>query len=151
MQVFARKILRLFGQVTEQDIENEAKAVSSLCTNGECKQIVEVLQHGWLTKDHSYYFIDMEYCQETLEDRLRSFSKQAPVTTTMGAEQKEAQTPKSLPSVSELFNGTEWTGYDGWGSLLDALNDILLALDYIHKKKFVRRDLKPRNGTFNAN
>ena len=30
-----------------------------------------MLEHGWLGGDHSYYFIDMEYCPETLEDRIK--------------------------------------------------------------------------------
>ena len=101
LQIFARMIIRLFGQVTEQYIENEAKAVSVLCNGGQCKQIVEVLQHGWLTKDHSYYFVDMEYCQETIEDRIKSFAKQPQVTTTIVAEKEESFKPKILTSALE--------------------------------------------------
>lgn len=70
LQVFARKILRLFGDIRRKDIDNEAKAVSKLCTAGRCRNIVEVIRHGWLPNDASYYYIDMEYCSETLNDRI---------------------------------------------------------------------------------
>src|SRR5271156_1433959 len=75
--VFARKIVRLFGPVSEADVENEANAVSALCTGAQCKYVVEVLKHGWLTPDHSYYFIDMEYCIVTLEDLIRGMANES--------------------------------------------------------------------------
>jgi len=40
---------------------------------------VEVLKHGWLTTDHSFYFIDMEYCIQTLEDFIRDIAKEPQV------------------------------------------------------------------------
>jgi len=61
-------VIRLFGDITAEDIENEAQTVSALC-NGKCKFVVEVLQHGWLV-DMPLYFIDMELCSETLEKRI---------------------------------------------------------------------------------
>jgi hypothetical protein len=67
--VFARKVIRIFGDTTKEEIENETRAISTLC-NGECRYVVEVLQHGWLV-DESLYFIDMEYCQATLEDFIK--------------------------------------------------------------------------------
>jgi len=50
-------------------IENEAKPVSALRFGGH-KYVVEVLKHGWLTSEKSDYFIDMEYCPESLEDQM---------------------------------------------------------------------------------
>jgi len=34
--------------------------------------VVEVYAHGWLDKTESLYFIDMEYCSETLQTRIDS-------------------------------------------------------------------------------
>jgi len=41
--------------------------------------LVEVLKHGWLTNDHGNYFIDMEYCIQTLEDFIRDIEKESQV------------------------------------------------------------------------
>lgn len=54
-----------------EDIENEAKAVAALCTSGLSKYVVEVHRHGWL-QDSFLYFIDMECCDRSLEDYIRS-------------------------------------------------------------------------------
>ena len=70
-QVFARKLLRPFGGVTTEDIANEARAVTKLCSPGAHENIVEVCHHGWLPSPASeYYFIDMEYCVTTLEEHI---------------------------------------------------------------------------------
>jgi hypothetical protein len=69
-KVFARKLVRLFGNVSRQDIENEARVVGNLCTAGSSRYVVEVFNHGWLQRNPSYYFTDMEFCPETLEDRI---------------------------------------------------------------------------------
>lgn len=75
LQIFARKILRLFGGVRKEDIDNEARAVSELCAPGRCRNVVEVIRHNWLPTDSSYYYIDMEYCSETLDDRIQGRSR----------------------------------------------------------------------------
>jgi hypothetical protein len=74
-KIFARKIVRRFGPITEADIENEADAVSKLCTSPQCQYVVEVLKHGWLTNEHTMYFIDMEYCIQTLEEFIRDIAR----------------------------------------------------------------------------
>ena len=65
-QVFARKLIRLFGGVTREDIESEAGAISRLCRPGGSKFVVEVMRHGWLPRNPSYYYIDMEFCNLNL-------------------------------------------------------------------------------------
>jgi hypothetical protein len=40
---------------------------------------VKVLKHGWLTNDHAIYFIDMEYCIQTLEDFIKDIVKESQV------------------------------------------------------------------------
>jgi hypothetical protein len=75
--VFARKIIRLFGHVTADDIENEVRAVAALCSGRQCKYVVEVLKHGWLTNANTDYFIDMDYCPETLEERIIQWNEES--------------------------------------------------------------------------
>jgi hypothetical protein len=40
---------------------------------------VKVLKHGWLTNDHTLYFIDMEHCIQTLEDFIRDLAEESQV------------------------------------------------------------------------
>jgi serine/threonine protein kinase len=77
--VFARKLIRLFGGVTTEDIENEARAISKLCGPGTVGNIVEVFNHGWLPRDRSCYFIDMELCSETLEQWILKRAQEGPL------------------------------------------------------------------------
>ena len=110
MKVFAHTVIRLIGTVTEQDIENEANAISVLCTGAQCKFVVEVLQHGWVTGDHSSYFIDMEYCIQTLEDFIKEIvnksqdlqhSEMEQLNNFMNPERTEAMNLAMLISVVE--------------------------------------------------
>jgi hypothetical protein len=78
----------LIGDTTEEDVENEAWAISALC-DGKCKYVVEVFRHGWLVH-MSLYFIDMEYCDETLEKRISTINRKYMKST--------PEPPNDLPS-----------------------------------------------------
>jgi len=68
VQTFARKILRIFGELTREDVENEVAVISQVCQPGQSNTVVDVYGHGWLPGlDPSYYYVDMEYCTLTLE------------------------------------------------------------------------------------
>ena len=56
--LFARKTILLHGAITEDDIENEMRAVSNLCMTSTHKNIVSVFHYGPLS--HYIYFIHME-------------------------------------------------------------------------------------------
>lgn len=122
--------------------------------------MVEVIKHGWLAEDNSYYFIDMEYCSETLEDRIRSAGSGS-TTLTEVAVVSPSVSPMSIPAFSDdesisnrdrslplgvdtLQNGPQFD--INWNSIEDILLDIISGLIYVHHKKIVHRDLKPRNG-----
>lgn len=137
--MFARKIIRVFGNSTADDIENEAKAVAALCSGRESKYVVDVIEHGWLTKANMYYFIDMEYCPETLEDRILQWKHQsAPVAAT--------QTFASNPDIQVGIAKNEELPEQTSEPILDIFLDITKGLRYIHGKGFVHRDLEPKNG-----
>lgn len=118
-QLFARKIIRLFGdaqrrkEITEA-IENEARAIAKLCVPGIHPNIVAVLRSGEV-KDTALYYIDMELCDWNLEqfiDQHRPTSE-APFT------------------IEQL-----------WG----IMTHIASGITFIHDEGLVHRDLKPRNG-----
>src|SRR6266496_79659 len=44
--------------------------LSELCSPGRSRMVVEVTRYGWLPRHPSLYYIDMEYCPETLESRI---------------------------------------------------------------------------------
>ena len=163
---------------------------------------MEVLRHGWLTVDHTYYFIDMEYCIQTLEDfikeianksqglqhsemeqlndlvnlertepmNLAMFNDDVSMVQTSPMETEGVPTPADsieldneqnlspmLPTQllsnsedSRALSSLEKFPEDeliDWRALITVLKDITSGLIYIHGKKFVHRDLKPRNGS----
>jgi serine/threonine protein kinase len=130
VQVLARKLIRVFGQVRPEDIENEARVLSELGTS-TCPYIVEVFQHGWLEPAPSFYFIDMEFCPETLDARIRKTKLCACLSPSVST------TPLALEDCRCRPH---------WESMTTILFDIVSGLIYIHEKGIVHRDLKPLNG-----
>ena len=152
-QLFARKIIRLFGHVTAEDIDNEARAVSALCCGGQCKYLVDVFEHGWLTGAKTDYFIDMEYCPETLEDMMTVYTslpdhkRPKPIASAdkdTGRNGDLRVSARSAPIWSEEFEST--SDDIEWDPILRIFEDISSGLAFIHSKRFVHRDLKPTNG-----
>jgi serine/threonine protein kinase len=120
-------LIRLFGGVTREDIEKEASAVSQLCVPGGNIHLVEVLKHGWLPRNPSYYYIDMEFCTETLEMRIESM-KQAPFIRTPSGD--DVCPEIDLANMKPIFR---------------IAFEVAAGLLYMHDKGLVHRDLKPRN------
>src|SRR5271170_4392011 len=123
-QLFARKLIRPFSDLTQEDIDNEVKAVTKLCSKGENRNIVAVLKHGRL-ENSTYYFLDMELCDLNLETFIYS---------------------ESFPGFEKEF------GYDSRSSketryqtMWPIMLDIVHGLQFIHHHDQVHRDLKPRN------
>jgi len=157
--------------VTREEIENEAAVISQLC-RGVCKNIVEVMQHGWLPRNRALYYIDMECCQETLEHRIRG-KVQPQAESAWGRERMEAQPAGSrvkkveerdivanlagryIPAdtagnpVDEVTDEVSTQIEFDWKPVVDIIDDISSALIYIHERGTVHRDLKPQNGTPN--
>ncbi len=171
LKTFARKILRLFGGVRREDIDNEVRAISQLCSGGKCRYIIEVIRHGWFPVDDAYYYIDMEYCSETLNDRIlamvRSDPRADPEAGGSGsddsgsaeADNTEVSVPTEVSIPTEVSVPAEDLeallnfdldqdsvtdrDLDGYIEIMD---DIVAALIYIHDSRMVHRDLKPQNG-----
>jgi len=161
-EVFARKILRTFGDVTREDIDNEARAVSELCAPGKAKNVVEVMRHGWLPHHSSYYYIDMEYCSETLEEWIIGVVRGEELNLGSGLSDPEPEIggPRELiewdsfvksdvkaRTINSFENMDAVMEFD-WEPVLNIIDDIVCALIYIHGTGTVHRDMKPRNVLF---
>lgn len=66
---FARKLIRPFGAVTGEDIENEARAITKPYGYRAMRNIIDVWRHGWLP-GASVYYIEMELCSMTLATHI---------------------------------------------------------------------------------
>jgi serine/threonine protein kinase len=144
------------GYSTTDDIENEANAVAALCSGRKSKYVVEVIKHGWLTMANVYYFIDMEYCPETLEDRLNGWKQSSDRDSTTqkqdNTRRNHIQQTAQVEVVSDVVSKAD-VGQDvrldiDWDPVLAIFLDITKGLSYIHNKGFVHRDLKPKNGKY---
>jgi serine/threonine protein kinase len=139
-EVFARKLIRQFGGVTREDIESEARAITKLCGPGMNKFMVEVLRHGFLPRTTSYYYIDMEYCAETLEDRIGVMAKNPLLSKAVAGNSDHVFSQFQLQADSVL-------SLSQLVPVMKIMHHIACGLTYIHEQGVVHRDLKPRNGT----
>jgi len=112
--------------ITTEEIANEVRAIKTLCGSGTHANIVEVFRLGELV-DTSYYFIDMELCDLTLESYIYP-NMATPVDETIP--HFVSDTSPSLQAM-QLWNITK---------------QIITGVAYIHSHNEVHRDLKPSNG-----
>jgi serine/threonine protein kinase len=130
MQGMARKLLRPFGGITQEDIENEARAITKLCGQGQHNNIVEVLQHGKLPNS-PYYFIDMELCDINLDMYIEFICKPS--------------SRPDLPGHLPITGNANAFLYPDQMAIIDILRDITNGVVFIHDHQEIHRDLKPRN------
>lgn len=102
---------------------NEVRAIETLC-DGSHENIITVFRHGRLKTRHAIYFIDMEWCDTSLEDYMSG--------------------NKYIPGL------LDWSKAGIRGKihyLLDGImTNVLNGLIYIHDRNEVHRDLTPANG-----
>jgi hypothetical protein len=134
---FARKIIRRFGAITQADIENEARIMSTLSANGGHRNIVGVLKHGWMENSRNLYFIDMELCDVNLADYIHYLRGVWPSVFDM--ETIKTKTPVYVDKDCSWSTRTHNVFIIG--------RHIAEGLEFIHSMHYVHRDLKPCNGT----
>jgi hypothetical protein len=110
--------------------------LSTLYYGRQCKYLVKVFQHGRLIPADTY-FIDMDYCPETLENWIKRRGN-------AGDEQLLSLTPVDTSVESSAATSTADNDLDP--VVFGILEDISAGLEYIHSHGFVHRDLKPSNG-----
>jgi serine/threonine protein kinase len=106
-------------------VEDEAKAVTLLCTKGH-PNIIEVIDHGQLSFVH--YFIDMELCDTSLADLLKREKR------------KDGMQDLYLQWPIENFG-------DRLFFIVALMQELSNGLYFIHGHGQVHRDIKPENGT----
>jgi serine/threonine protein kinase len=136
-QRFARKIIRITTKAGRLEIENEARVLSSLLEGGGHRNIIRILDHGWLKSSPSY-FVDMELCDLTLRDYINYhygyYVAQLPVIDS-SSRFSPVFVDKNSSLVARIQN--IWT----------IGTHISRGLEFMHSRSYVHRDLKPSNGT----
>src|SRR5271170_3907673 len=122
------------GQVSKEDIENEARVVSSLMKIGGHENIITIITHDWLPLS-SYYYIDMELCDLTLHDYINYLAKRKPAPFEISSKISPVFVTVDPPVSMRVYN--MWT----------VGSHIARGLEFMHEQDHVHRDLTPRNGT----
>lgn len=121
-QVFARKLIRVSGVITEDNILKEARQIDKIRRIGH-KQIVHIIDHGRLPRDPSFYFLDMEvYLNSHIQSGKTALIRDA------------RQSGKEL-SIVNRFKTT-----------LRVASHIADGLSFLHRLDEIHWDLKPTNG-----
>lgn len=126
-------MVRRLGQATLSDIENEARAITSLTQRGGHPNVVTILKHGWLRG--TLYAIDMELCNLSLDDYIT------------GARHlfKDGKSPDC--SLFPVFAGPGISAAERMLNTWTIMTQVASGLEYIHDHGQVHRDLKPSNSS----
>jgi serine/threonine protein kinase len=125
--------VRCGGGVKLSDIENEARNVSHLLESGKHKNIVTILNHGWISS-FSVYFIDMELCDATLRDYIDYHDHKLSAIFPIRDDMAPVCVTNNCSSERRMLN--IWT----------IATHIASGLEFMHSHMQVHRDLKPANG-----
>jgi serine/threonine protein kinase len=124
-------LVRRLGQATLGDIENEARAITSLTQEGGHPNIVTIFKHGWL--HGSLYAIDMELCDLSLDDYITGTRPLC----------QDGETPDS--ALFPVFAGPDISAVERVLNIWTIMTQVAGGLEFIHDHDQVHRDLKPSN------
>lgn len=125
--------------VLAEDIENEARTITSIREKGGHANIIEILNHGWLKGSLNVYFIDMELGSCTLTAYIASMNPANNFTD---------DSVKNIPSSDSTFVTKFCPNSRRMENMWLIGAHISRALEFMHRHALVHRDLKPSNGTF---
>jgi serine/threonine protein kinase len=117
--IFARKLLRPFAMLSEDEILNEFRAIKKLCLESCQENLVAVYRYGKLPGS-PYYYIDMELCDLNLQEYIYEFERRG---------------------FSSSFPPLDTT------AVFQIMRDVSGGLAFIHERKEVHRDIKPNNSS----
>jgi len=115
--IFARKLLKPFASLSEQEILNEFRAIQKLCIEDSHENVVAVYSYGALPGS-LYYYIDMELCNINLQEYIYDFE---------GRGSANVLAPLDTKGVLQI------------------MRDVSRGLTFIHERKEIHRDIKPNN------
>src|SRR5579859_7956163 len=124
-EVFARKVIRVFGVITEEMLLLQIRAINML-NAADHKNILKVLNNGWIP-DSSFYFFDMEFCLSSLDSVIHR-TGETHFTTMV----------RPGANNGDFFARFKFT--------LQIACQIIAGLVFIHRHGEVHRNLKPSNG-----
>ena len=112
------------GNITEKDIEQEARAVDKLCRTTH-ENIIKIYQHGRFSPESPNYYFDMELCDVTLEEYIYGRKTGVRGLVDWETARKEGQHEFLIIAI---------------------MQELLSGLAYIHEQDEVHRDMTPQNG-----
>jgi len=120
------KLLRPFVGLSQQEIDNEVRAMDKLCRTSH-NNLIAIYGHGFL-RPHTFYFIDMECCDTNLEEYIQCKTR-------------------CVHGLMDWDKAIEM----GHGEFIICaiMQQIISGLKYIHDQGEVHRDLNPQNGEAN--
>src|SRR5271155_3353049 len=131
-KAFARKVIRLSSRVSQEEIDNEARVVASIKSLGGHENIIEILDHGWLSGSFNVYYIDMELADLTLATYI-DYHDAKPSTLNIDI----------MATVSPVFLRKDCTLSQRMGNMWAIGTHIAPGLEFMHSHGHVHRDLKP--------
>ena len=123
-EIFARKVLRAIGLTSPETIATQVRVINTLSVPGH-KNLLKVLNHGWLPKS-SFYFFDTEFCTESLDHAIHRGDTHFLHLMRSGVKKVE---------VSKRVRFT-----------FRIARQIIDGLAFIHRSGEIHGDLKPSNG-----
>jgi serine/threonine protein kinase len=121
--------------VTNADIENETRAIIELAAGH--KNVVAVLEHGWLDGPFRCYYFDMDLCDCDLEKYIYG-DRSGLIDDDWVCTGEWLVVPRDARVFMKIMN------------ICAIMGCIAEGLNFIHSNKQVHRDLKPRNSNSHA-
>lgn len=106
-------------------MQKEVQAIKRLCGPGAHVNIVQVLNHGYLS-NAPFYYIDMEFGDLNLHDYIHGQTSPNP----------SESIPYFIREAGSVSSLQIWV----------VMSQIAAGVEYIHRKGHVHRDIKPANG-----